>query len=213
MQILRVILLAALAMVPCAVRAQMPTDVQRIILEEAANGRVPPALALAVARVESNFAARALSPAGARGVMQLMPKTARDVFGVREDELWNARLNIQLGLDYLEQLYDQYGGRWDLALSHYNGGTLTGGAGARAIPHTYTRKYVADVLHWQRVYSAAVFEQPSIRWRRAPARPARDDKPWRKPGSIDPLEFNDWAEVEQRRLMMRRNMDDFSRTQ
>lgn len=206
------ILLAVLAMTPCAVQAQMPTDVQRIILEEAANSRVPPSLALALARVESNFAPRALSPAGARGVMQLMPKTARDVFGVREDELWNPRLNIQLGLGYLEQLYDQYGGRWDLALSHYNGGTLAGGAGARAIPHDYTRKYVADVLHWQRVYSAAVFEQPSIRWRHAPVRPQVKDKPWRKPGRIDPLEFGEWADVEQRRLMERRNMDDFSRS-
>lgn len=183
-----------------------------MILEEAANSRVPPALALALARVESNFAPRALSPAGARGVMQLMPKTARDVFGVREDELWNPRLNIQLGLGFLEQLYDQYGGRWDLALSHYNGGTLMGGAGAGAIPHDYTRKYVADVLRWQRIYAAAVFEQqPSIRWRRAPVRTAQE-KPWRKPGTIDPLEFNDWAEVEQRRLAARRGMDDFSRT-
>lgn len=199
-------------MAPCAAWAQATMDVQRMILEEAANSRVPPALALALARVESNFAPRALSPAGARGVMQLMPKTARDVFGVREDELWNARLNIQLGLDYLEQLYDQYGGRWDLALSHYNGGTLTGGAGARAIPHDYTRKYVADVLRWQRIYSAAVFaQQPGIRWRRAPLPRAAQDKPWRKPGGIDPLEFNDWAEVEQRRLMARRGMDDFAR--
>ena len=211
--------------------AETPLDVQRIILEESANSRVPPALALALARVESNFDPRAVSPVGAKGVMQLMPKTAREVFGVREEELWNPRLNIQLGIGYLEQLHDQYGGRWDLALSHYNGGTLAGGSGAAAVPHDYTRKYVADVLRWQRIYSAAVFEQPQthqIQWTRAPLRPrpappstthgaaepwkAAPDRPWRKGQAIDPLEFNDWAEVEQRRLMMRRGLDDFTRT-
>src|SRR5581483_6582967 len=97
-------------------------EVQRMVVEEAMNSRVPPPLALAVAKVESNFTPEAESPVGARGVMQIMPKTARDVFGVRENELWNTRLNIRLGLDYLTQLYDLYGKRWDLALSHYNGG-------------------------------------------------------------------------------------------
>ncbi len=128
-------------------------EIKRMVIEEAQNSRVPPALALAVAKTESDFQDRALSSAGARGVMQIMPKTAQGVFGVQEDELWNARLNIQLGIGYLEQLYDQYGGRWDLALSHYNGGTLGGGKGAYAQPHAYTRKYVADVLRWQNLYS------------------------------------------------------------
>ena len=124
-------------------------EVKRMVVEEAANSRVPAALALAVAKIESDFNDRALSSAGARGVMQIMPKTASGVFGVRKDELWDARLNIQLGLDYLEQLYMQYGKRWDLALSHYNGGTLKGGKGAKARPHSYTRKYVANVLRWE----------------------------------------------------------------
>ena len=212
------VLLGGLALpLPAAAETQM--DVQRIILEESMNSKVPPALALAVARVESNFQPRAVSPAGAKGVMQLMPKTARDVFGVREDELLNTRLNIQLGIGYLEQLYDQYGQRWDLALSHYNGGTIAGGA--YAVPHDYTRKYVADVQRWQRFYSAGVFQQQPIQWASAPLRPratpraetrvAQQDRPWRKNGAIDPLEFNDWAEVEQRRAAMRRGLDDFSR--
>ena len=128
------------------------TEIKRIIIEEAENSRVPVALALAVGKVESNFNERALSPVGARGVMQIMPKTGLSVFGVNKDELWDARLNIQLGIDYLEQLYDQYGGRWDLALSHYNGGSLKGGKGASARPHGYTRKYVSDVMRWKDRY-------------------------------------------------------------
>ena len=77
--------------------------------------------------------------------MQIMPSTGRNVFGVHEDELWNPRLNIQLGIDYLAQLYHQYGRRWDLALSHYNGGTLRG-YGRHAKAHSYTRKYVKSVF-------------------------------------------------------------------
>lgn len=124
------------------------TEIKQIIIEEAQRSTVPPALALAVAKVESDFQDRVESHKGARGVMQIMPKTARDVFGVAADELWDPRLNVQLGIDYLEQLYEMYGRRWELALSHYNGGTLKGGPGANATPHGYTRKYVADVTRW-----------------------------------------------------------------
>ena len=67
------------------------------------------------------------------------------------DELWDARLNLQLGIDYLEQLHEQYGGRWDLALSHYNGGTLRG-RGRYARPHGYTRQYVRSVYRWWQRY-------------------------------------------------------------
>ena len=127
-------------------------QIKQIVISEATNSSVPPSLALAVAKIESDFNSRALSTAGARGVMQIMPKTAKSVFGVRKDELWNARLNIQMGIDYLAQLYRQYGNRWDLALSHYNGGTLRG-KGRNAVPHSYTRKYVSMVLNWQKRYN------------------------------------------------------------
>jgi soluble lytic murein transglycosylase-like protein len=174
--------------------AETAAQVQLMIVQEALKSRVPPALALAVGRVESNFDEHAVSPVGARGVMQIMPKTARDVFGVGADYLWNARLNVRLGLTYLEQLYDQYGHRWDLALSHYNGGALSGPAGAAAIPHDYTRQYVADVLRWQRAYAEGGLQNDRADLRNAPNR-------------IDPLEFDNWAEATQRRLAARINSD------
>jgi hypothetical protein len=220
--------------------AQDRSDIQRMIIEEARNSRVPPALALAVAKVESNFQSQAASSAGARGVMQIMPKTARDVFGVHEDELWDARLNIQLGIDYLDQLYHQYGRRWDLALSHYNGGTLAGGPGSRAIPHAFTQKYVADVLAWQRRYA-----EQAVVWQTAklddsgyiPARTrpgARQldsiwtvadntaDRPWRQNAgkrihddrpwlrNDRPPSDDDWTSIEQRRRHLRPTLDDFA---
>jgi soluble lytic murein transglycosylase-like protein len=192
--------------------ANSPVDVQLMVIEEAMKSRVPPALALAVARVESNFQAQAQSPVGARGVMQIMPKTARDVFGVHESQLWNARLNIRLGINFLEQLYTQYGQRWDLALSHYNGGTLAGGSGATARPHDYTKKYVADVQRWQRYYeSPAAFRTDVLRARASALRTGRPAPNPRRYQRIDPLEFDEWAAVEQRRLQRRRELDDFAR--
>ena len=128
------------------------TEVKIMVVREAQNSSVPPALALAVAKVESDFNPTALSTAGARGVMQIMPKTAKDEFGVDEDELWKVRLNIQLGIDYLAKLRRQYGGNWELALSHYNGGTLKG-KGADAEPHAYTKNYVRMVKRWQQRYT------------------------------------------------------------
>lgn len=128
------------------------TDIKRLVVEEAEATTIPPSLALALAKVESNFQVEALSHKGARGVMQIMPQTAQNEFGVHPDELWDAHLNVQLGLSFLEQLINRYGGRWDLALSHYNGGTLKG-LGIKARPHTYTRRYVNSVLRWQRRYA------------------------------------------------------------
>lgn len=137
-----------------------PTDspqaaVQKILVEEALiDGTVPPTLALAVARVESNFDAAAVSHAGARGLMQIMPATALGEFGVAPDRLYDARLNARLGVAFLRKLYIAYGRRWDLALSHYNGGSLTRTAGQWR-PHSYTQGYVQKVMRYWNAYQRA----------------------------------------------------------
>ena len=128
------------------------TEIKRMVIEEALNSTVPPSLALALARVESDFRDAALSSMGARGVMQIMPATARGEYGIAADELWDARLNIQLGIDFLERLIDRYQGRWDLALSHYNGGSVAGSLpDASVLP--VTKRYVEAVLRWERRYA------------------------------------------------------------
>ncbi len=150
---------ATLALVSLAATADArPHDdtprggIKKIIVQEALASRVPPSLALAVAKVESDFQANALSSKGARGVMQIMPKTAADEWGVEADELWEPRLNVRLGIDFLERLIDRYGGDWELALSYYNGGSRVGKPGrARVLP--WTRKYVDAVLRWERRYA------------------------------------------------------------
>lgn len=151
--------------------------IQRLIVMIALeNGTVPAELALAVGRVESNFRATAESPVGARGVMQIMPRTAMGEFGVAKDDLWDAETNIRLGVRFLERLYLQYGKRWDAALSHYNGGTLRGDPRV-APPHGYTAGYVRDVLAWQQRFISeqrvAMIDAPGSR----PARPAATPQP------------------------------------
>ena len=121
-------------------------DIHQMIITEALKSqRVRPELALAVARVESGFNAEAVSPKGAIGVMQIMPKTAASVFGVERSRLFDAQLNIRLGVQFLDSLLHRYRGREDLALSHYNGGSKVGKwPDSRVIP--YTRSYVSKVL-------------------------------------------------------------------
>lgn len=122
-----------------------------IVIEEALSNRnVPVELALAVARVESNFNANARSHVGAVGVMQIMPATGKGEFGVNEETLYVGRTNVRLGILYLNRLYDMYGQDWDAALSHYNGGTLKRDSNSKPIPHGYTADYVALVKeHWE----------------------------------------------------------------
>jgi hypothetical protein len=123
-------------------------QIKKKIVDQALGIGVPPTLALAVAKVESDFNPNALSSVGARGIMQIMPQTAREEYGATARSLWNPEINIQIGVDYLYRLFKQYDQRWDLALSHYNGGTLRG-RGGDAKPHRYTRKYVNKVFQWQ----------------------------------------------------------------
>jgi len=118
--------------------------VRSIVEDEARRSSVPLPLALAVAHVESRFQAHAVSSKGARGVMQIMPATARGSLGIHPDDLWEPRTNVRAGLAYLTKLRNRYGS-WELALSHYNGGTLRKAAGVYR-PHGYTAGYVADVL-------------------------------------------------------------------
>lgn len=101
-----------------------------------------PALIDAIAHVESRYRADAVSRAGARGIMQLMPGTARDL-GV---DARDAGANIRGGTAYLRQLLDRFDGDVVRTIAAYNAGP---GAVLRAggVPrYAETRAYVAAVL-------------------------------------------------------------------
>ena len=138
-----------------------PCRVINMIRQEARNMGVSVPLALAVARKIYFNPSR--SHKGARGVMQIMPATSRLEYGIHPDLLWDARINIRLGLHFLRRLLSRYQGRVDLALSYYNGGSRVGDLpNARVIPAT--RKYVRKVLRLRREYRAKIYTGELPRW-------------------------------------------------
>jgi hypothetical protein len=106
---------------------------------------VDPYLIFCVMEQESHFNARALSPKGARGLMQLMPGTSAR-FGVSRPS--DPAQNIAGGTRYLKQLLGQFNGRIDLVLASYNAGE---GAvlkfGRKVPPYRETREYVRRISY------------------------------------------------------------------
>ena len=120
-------------------------------------------LVYSVIKVESRFNSAAESHVGAKGLMQLMDKTAsecntKEGFGYSiPDDLFDSDANIRMGCSYLRQLIDTYGDI-ELAVTAYNAGTgnvkkwlddtalADGDGGLREIPYEETRKYVRKVM-------------------------------------------------------------------
>lgn len=116
-------------------------------IEEAARTypNVPAHIIRAVIRAESDFNPNDRSPAGAIGLMQLMPGTARDL-GVSNP--WDPRQNIMGGTKYLSQMYDMFGS-WDLAFAAYNAGPGNVRKAGRQVPRIpETQDYVAKLRRW-----------------------------------------------------------------
>ena len=154
---------------------------------------VEPALALALIRQESNFNTDALSPAGARGLMQLMPATAQDMAqrldggpanlsALTTDPVYNMRLGTAL----LAMLLERFGGAVPIAVASYNAGagrvgewlTVNGKPGAggldmvdwiELIPFGETRNYVQRVVENVVIYRAltgVTLPHPLARWQK-----------------------------------------------
>lgn len=99
--------------------SQSQVDIPTLINQAADKYKLDPRLLQALVRQESGGNPRARSNAGAKGVMQLMPATAK-AFGVKDP--YNAAQNIEAGARYLSQLIQKYNGDVAMALAHYNGG-------------------------------------------------------------------------------------------
>lgn len=114
------------------------------ILEAAKQHRIDPALIAAVIRAESNGFPRAVSRKGARGLMQLMPATARRL-GVKS--AFDPRENIRAGAAYLAELAERFGEtNADLILAAYNAGEHAVEEHGGVPPYRETRDYVRRVL-------------------------------------------------------------------
>jgi soluble lytic murein transglycosylase-like protein len=117
--------------------------VDSFIVDSGTRNSVDPLLLYAIMHQESTFNPRALSPKGARGLMQLMPQTAVR-FGVTS--IFDPRQNIEGAARYVRFLLDQFDGNVELALAGYNAGE---GAvikyGNRIPPYSETREYVRRI--------------------------------------------------------------------
>ncbi|HET8613049.1 MAG TPA: lytic transglycosylase domain-containing protein [Sphingomonas sp.] len=127
---------------PPSAREAAPGDVHGAIRAAAARHGVSPALVSAVAWRESRFNQAAVSPKGARGVMQLMPGTAR-ALGV---DARDAGANVEGGAAYLGRLIGRYHGDIVKALAAYNAGPGAVDRWRGVPPFAETRAYVAAIL-------------------------------------------------------------------
>ena len=147
----------------------LPLSHAEVIRQQAAEKHINPALIAAVIYAESKFEPHP-SPAGAEGLMQILPDTAHFIAhlsgGTRfvASDLATPSINVAYGSYYLRYLLDHYRGDEMLALAAYNAGLANvdswvahaGAAGRRltmdAIPYGETRAYVRRVLDAQRAY-------------------------------------------------------------
>ncbi len=109
----------------------------------ASKHRIDRELILAVIAVESCFQRKAVSSAGAEGLMQLMPDTA-DRFGVSNS--FNAKQNVMAGSKYLKWLLNRFGGNLKFALAGYNAGEGRVDQYKGIPPFRETQNYVKNVI-------------------------------------------------------------------
>ena len=127
------------------------TDVVSLVAAAARRHGLDPALVLAVVSVESGFRPAAVSPKGAQGLMQLMPRTAASL-GV--EDAFDPEQNLDAGVRHLEALVRQYGGDLTRALAAYNAGQGAVSRYGGVPPYSETRAYVRRVLERYRAKKA-----------------------------------------------------------
>lgn len=164
------------AMPDPAWRILYPVDYQALLVHAARKEGLDPALLAGIIWQESTFDPRAVSVAGARGLMQILPSTGRSLaksVGVRyrEGTLFEPEMGLRLGARYFRRLLDAFGGRVERALAAYNAGPGRAGVWSSArpqataeefiegIPYPETRGYVMGILahreHYRRLYGFA----------------------------------------------------------
>ncbi|MCC2618007.1 lytic transglycosylase domain-containing protein [Aestuariibacter halophilus] len=149
------------------VKRRFPMAYSDQLMTSARQQNIDPAWAFAIARRESSFMADAYSGAGARGLMQLMPGTARYLAKkkVSTNTLYDPEQNARFGTQYLRYLLDKMADNPILATASYNAGwrrvkdwipaqgSVPVDVWIETIPYKETRNYVKAVLAYKQIYA------------------------------------------------------------
>ena len=162
------------------VKLRFPLAYSEDITDYAKKNNILPAWVFAIARRESSFMSDAHSGAGAYGLMQILPSTAKHILRrkrISQHYLFSAKNNIKLGTKYLRKLLSQQNNNIVLATASYNAGPyrvrswlkkqkkIPADIWIESIPYKETRDYVKSVLAYQQIYqyrenqSVALFKQ------------------------------------------------------
>ncbi|MBI3449401.1 MAG: lytic transglycosylase domain-containing protein [Acidobacteria bacterium] len=119
-----------------------PVDLGDLVSGSATRYGFDPAFVQSVVAAESAFDQRAVSKAGARGLMQLMPDTARR-FGIKD--VHDPATNLEAGVAFLRELVSRFDGDVTLALAAYNAGPESVARYGGVPPYEETRAYLARI--------------------------------------------------------------------
>lgn len=148
---------------------RFPIKYAESIHQHARENQLDPAIVLGLIRRESAFDEKARSPVGARGLMQIMPKTGRQIAKSLKEKwrsekvLYDPDVNVRFGSFYYKQLLDRFNGHYALAAAAYNAGPhrvikwlpkipMSADIWIETIPFKETRAYVGAVLTYALIY-------------------------------------------------------------
>ncbi|MFC3123313.1 lytic transglycosylase domain-containing protein [Agaribacter flavus] len=148
------------------VERRFPLAYNDLLVPEAKKNKIQPEWAFAIARRESSFMSDAVSSANARGLMQILPSTAKylEKRRVSSRDLLKPELNAKIGNKYLRYLMDKLDDNTLLATASYNAGwhkvkkwlpkkeALDADVWVELIPYKETRNYVKAVMAYQQIY-------------------------------------------------------------
>jgi soluble lytic murein transglycosylase len=149
------------------VNLRFPLAYQKTVSRHSSRNKLEPSFTFAIARRESSFMPDAYSSAGALGLMQMLPSTARFIAKkkIKRNKLFTANTNVQYGTDYLKYLLKRVDGNEVIAAAAYNAGItrvkkwlktdkpLPADIWIETIPYKETREYVKSVMAYRQIYS------------------------------------------------------------
>lgn len=156
---------------------RFPLAHRELVMNHARQQRINPAWAFAIIRQESAFTDDARSHAGAMGLMQLLPRTAREVarslqMRFQRNDLLDAGTNVRLGINYLKNVKDKFKGNDVLATAAYNAGgfrvsqwlpkdgIIPADVWVETVPFHETRDYLQRVMTYTVIYEQRLGQRP-----------------------------------------------------